>query len=44
MKEVTRYLALVALLREDKYEKHGLIDYNVEAFKNAVAKVFEPRQ
>jgi len=41
--EVNRYLALVCLLREDKFDKHGLIDYNVEAFKAAIQKVFEPR-
>ncbi|CAG8664841.1 12029_t:CDS:2, partial [Racocetra fulgida] len=37
----TRFLALVCLLRADNFEKHGLIDYNFQCFKEAIAEVFE---
>ena len=36
-----RFLALVCLLRSDNFEKHGLIDYNFQCFKQAIADVFE---
>lgn len=41
LREVNRFLALVCLLREDNFEKHGLIDYNFECFKSAIGEVFE---
>jgi Ras-related GTP-binding protein C/D len=41
LREVNRFLALVCLLKEDNFEKHGLIDYNFECFKGAIAEVFE---
>jgi len=41
LREVNRFLALVCLLREDNFEKHGLIDYNFECFKSAISEVFE---
>jgi len=41
LREVNKYLALVCLLREDKFEKHGLIDYNFQIFKKAINQVFE---
>ena len=34
------YLALVCLLKEENFEKHGLIDFNIDAFKTALYKVF----
>lgn len=34
------YLALACLLREDSFEKKGLIDYNIDAFRKALADVF----
>lgn len=43
LREVNRFLALVCLLREDNFEKHGLIDYNFECFKQAIGEVFEVR-
>ncbi|PRP86472.1 ras-related GTP-binding protein D-like [Planoprotostelium fungivorum] len=36
LREVNRYLALVCLLREDNFDKHGLIDYNFQCFKAAM--------
>jgi len=44
LREVNRYLALVCLLREENFEKHGLIDYNFHCFRNAIQEVFDLRQ
>jgi Ras-related GTP-binding protein C/D len=44
MREVNRFLALVCLLRQDKFDKHGLIDYNFQCFKKAINQVFEVSQ
>ncbi|CAO3679988.1 hypothetical protein CU097_005309 [Rhizopus azygosporus] len=41
MREVNRLLVLICLLRQDNFEKHGLIDYNFQCFKEAVTQVFE---
>ncbi|CEP18916.1 hypothetical protein [Parasitella parasitica] len=41
MREVNRLLVLICLLRQDNFEKHGLIDYNFHCFKEAVTEVFE---
>lgn len=43
LREVNRYLALVCLLRESNFEKHGLIDYNFQCFKKAIEEVFSRR-
>lgn len=40
LREVNKYLALVCLLREANYDKHGLIDYNFQCFKKAIEEVF----
>lgn len=41
LKEVNRYLTLVALIKEkDAKEKKGLIDYNVHVMSEAINKVF----
>jgi Ras-related GTP-binding protein C/D len=44
LREVNRYLALVCLLREENFEKHGLIDYNFHCFRGAIQEVFDLRQ
>ncbi|RKO91589.1 Gtr1/RagA G protein conserved region-domain-containing protein, partial [Blyttiomyces helicus] len=44
LREVNRHLALVCLLREDNYEKKGLIDYNFRCFREAILDVFEVRR
>ncbi|CAO3611232.1 unnamed protein product [Cunninghamella echinulata] len=41
MREVNRLLVLICLLRQENFEKHGLIDYNFQCFKEAVTEVFE---
>jgi Ras-related GTP-binding protein C/D len=40
LREVNKYLALVCILREDNFDKHGLIDYNIQCFKKAISEVF----
>ncbi|XP_071855151.1 ras-related GTP-binding protein C-like [Apostichopus japonicus] len=44
LKEVNRHLALVCILREDSFDRQGLIDYNFLCFKKAIEEVFEVRQ
>jgi len=44
LREVNKYLALVCLLREDNFDKHGLIDYNFQCFKKAISDVFKHTQ
>ncbi|XP_057309321.1 ras-related GTP-binding protein C-like [Hydractinia symbiolongicarpus] len=44
LREVNRYLALVCILREENFCKHGLIDYNFHCFRQAIQEVFEIRQ
>jgi len=43
LREVNKYLALVCLLRESNFDKHGLIDYNFVCFKKAIEEVFSRR-
>ncbi|XP_072037873.1 ras-related GTP-binding protein C-like isoform X1 [Amphiura filiformis] len=43
LKEVNKYLALVCILREDNFDRQGLIDYNFLCFKKAIEEVFEVR-
>mmetsp|Transcript_26075 Transcript_26075/g.52013 ORF Transcript_26075/g.52013 Transcript_26075/m.52013 type:complete len:348 (-) Transcript_26075:28-1071(-) len=40
LREVNSYLALVCLLREENFQKQGLIDYNIDCFKTAISEVF----
>ncbi|XP_064359983.1 ras-related GTP-binding protein C-like [Dromaius novaehollandiae] len=41
LKEVTKFLALVCILREESFERKGLIDYNFHCFRKAIREVFE---
>ncbi|XP_060086253.1 ras-related GTP-binding protein C-like [Ylistrum balloti] len=41
LREVNRYLALVCIMREDSFEKQGVIDYNFLCFRQAIQDVFE---
>nr|XP_006626285.1 PREDICTED: ras-related GTP-binding protein D [Lepisosteus oculatus] len=43
LKEVTKFLALVCFLREESFERKGLIDYNFHCFRKAIQEVFEVR-
>ena len=40
LREVSTYLALVCLVRAENFRKRGLIDYNVDLFKQALADIF----
>lgn len=44
LREVNKYLALVCLLREECFEKQGLVDYNFHCFREAMQEVFELRR
>ena len=39
VREVNSFLALVCLLRADNMKRRGLIDYNINCFKEALTKV-----
>ena len=41
LREVNKYLVLVCLIRDDNYDKHGIIDYNFQCFKRAITEVFK---
>ncbi|XP_073428271.1 ras-related GTP-binding protein C [Dendrobates tinctorius] len=41
LKEVTKFLSLVCILREESFERKGLIDYNFHCFRKAIHEVFE---
>lgn len=41
LKEVNKYLALVCILRDDSFERQGLIDYNFHCFRQGIQDVFE---
>ncbi|TPX60127.1 hypothetical protein PhCBS80983_g01994 [Powellomyces hirtus] len=44
LREVNSYLSLVCLLREDNFEKQGLIDYNFRCFQEGILDVFNLRK
>ncbi|XP_060575699.1 ras-related GTP-binding protein C-like isoform X1 [Ruditapes philippinarum] len=44
LREVTKYLALVCILREDSFKKQGLIDYNFWCFRQGIQEVFDLRK
>ena len=43
MRHVSRFLALVCLMRQGNLERKGLIDYNVEVLKEALKEVLAER-
>ncbi|XP_046864420.1 ras-related GTP-binding protein C-like [Xenia sp. Carnegie-2017] len=43
LREVNKFLALVCILREENFDKRGLIDYNFLCFRNAIQEVFDVR-
>ncbi|KAF7997878.1 hypothetical protein HCN44_009276 [Aphidius gifuensis] len=43
LREVNKFLALVCILREDNFDRQGVIDYNFLCFRNAIQQVFELR-
>ncbi|XP_055371639.1 ras-related GTP-binding protein C [Condylostylus longicornis] len=43
LREVNKFLALVCILREDNFNRQGVIDYNFLCFRQAISEVFELR-
>ncbi|ALC42469.1 RagC, partial [Drosophila busckii] len=43
LREVNKFLALVCILREENFNRQGIIDYNFICFRDAISKVFELR-
>ncbi|XP_064652409.1 ras-related GTP-binding protein C-like isoform X2 [Lineus longissimus] len=43
LREVNKYLALVCILREDSFDRQGIIDYNFHCFRSAITEVFDVR-
>uniref|UniRef100_A0A915MIH7 GTP-binding protein n=1 Tax=Meloidogyne javanica TaxID=6303 RepID=A0A915MIH7_MELJA len=41
LRQINVYLALVAVIKEDNFEKQGLIDFNFNVFRQGVEEVFE---
>ena len=40
---MNKYLALVCILREENFDKQGLIDYNFQCFKQAIEEIFSTK-
>lgn len=40
---MNQFLALVCILREDHFDKQGLIDYNFNCFREAIQEVFDSK-
>lgn len=43
LREVNNFLALVCILREENFDKQGLIDYNFQCFKDAIEEIFNTK-
>jgi Ras-related GTP-binding protein C/D len=41
LKEVNKFLALVCILREENFNRQGIIDYNFLIFREGISQVFE---
>ena len=44
LREVNRFLALVCLLKEEVFDRQGLIEYNFHCFREAIQEVFDIRR
>lgn len=40
LREVSHYLALICVVREEYFLKRSILDYNVDCFRSSLAKVF----
>uniref|UniRef100_H2Z813 Ras-related GTP-binding protein n=1 Tax=Ciona savignyi TaxID=51511 RepID=H2Z813_CIOSA len=43
LREVTRFLVVVCIVRDDAFTKRGIIDYNILLLKKAIHEVFDVR-
>lgn len=41
LREVSNYLALVCVLREELFVKRALLDYNIDCFKESLQRIFD---
>lgn len=41
LREVSKYLALVCMMREQSFSKEGLVEHNVSCFKDALLELFK---
>lgn len=41
MRQINTYLALVCVIKQENYEKQGLIDFNFDVFKKGIEEVFK---
>ena len=41
LREVSSYLALVCLIRANNFSKPGLLDYNINCFRDAISGIFD---
>ncbi|CAG9335361.1 unnamed protein product [Blepharisma stoltei] len=44
LREVEHLLALVCLVKDDNFERHHLIDYNIDRFKEGAKKILDARE
>lgn len=44
LREVQKYLALVSIMREESFDKAGLVEYNIACFKHAIGELFEAKK
>ena len=44
LREIDQMLALVCLVKEDDFDRLGLIEFNIEQFRVGVKEVFEARE
>ncbi|KAI9842706.1 MAG: hypothetical protein M1837_006991 [Sclerophora amabilis] len=42
LREINKYLALICILKDECAPHKGMIDYNVQIFKDAIIQVFDP--
>jgi Ras-related GTP-binding protein C/D len=41
LKEVSNYLALVCVLREEHFQRRAVLDYNINCFKDSLKKIID---
>ena len=44
LREVSSYLALVCVMRDEFFMKRSLLDFNIDCFKSCLDKVFEGKK
>jgi len=44
LREIEHLLALVCLVKDENFERHNLIDYNIDKFREGAKKIFEAKE